>query len=153
MKTKHFIILTFTIGAISFAACEDSITDHMQPVVTNLEIGHEDTIHIGEPLHLDFEVMDNDILDFYQVTIHAENEDGYEHKNTLENMYWDYDTTFTEIHGLRNYIVYHHKIVVPQNIEPTHYHFHLKVADVSGNVTQIERELYATNEENDHDEH
>jgi len=63
------------------------------------------------------------------------------------------DTLFNEISGLRNFSVHQHDIVLPANAITGPYHFHLSVVDQAGNVAEVERELYASDEEGHHDDH
>jgi hypothetical protein len=144
MKTSCLIkaYLMATV-VIVMAACQKSEGDTQIPVISNIEVGHNDTIHIGEGLHLEFEATDNDKLDYYRIIIHAEDT----HKSAL----WAFDSTFTEIRGLRNATVHHHIIAIPNTIAEGHYHFELYVADMSGNTAKHETEVVATTEDDDHD--
>lgn len=152
MKTKVLLVaITLTTGFF-FTSCEKEDTE--KPKITNLEVGHNDTIHVGEGLHLDFYISDNEVFDYYRIVIHAE-EEGHEHKSATEHDHWEIDSTFTEIHGLRANSddplrVHHHNILVPENAELGEYHFHLRVVDKSGNVAEIEKEVILA-EEDDHD--
>ncbi len=136
------------MGTLAFMSCSDE-DDTQKPVVSELEVGHSDTIHIGEAIHLEFEVVDDNLLDYYRVIIHEEDE---HEKSLIEEYSWSYDSTFTEISGLRNYTVHHHDIVVPEEAAEGEYHFHLSVVDEAGNLTEIEKELYATHEEGEEDD-
>ncbi len=147
MKTKtiQFLAIAFIAGLI-FISCEEDNDDNQKPVISNLEVGHNDTIHVGEGIHLDFEVSDNEHLDYYKITIHHEED----HKKFFSETEWEFDSTFTEISGLKNYTVHHHDILVPENAELGEYHFHLSVADEAGNLAEVEKELVMAAEDDHH---
>ncbi len=152
MKKLRLLLSITLVASLIFVSCDDDddTKDTTKPTVTNLEAGHDGEMHIGEGLHLEFDVEDNDVLDYYSVEIHA-GEEGAEEAETG----WKYEEEFDEIHNKRNYTVHHHDIIIPEDIEEGEYHFHLRVIDMSGNVTLIEKHLHATHEEvegdNDHD--
>lgn len=148
MKTIIYVLSTFSV--VYLCSCDEDDKDTQKPVITDLEVGHGDTIHIGEGIHLEFEVEDDGLLDYYRIQIHPENEGE---KSALDELAWEYDSTFTEISGLRNYTVHQHNIEVPEETAEGIYHFHLMVADEAGNVTTFEQELIASHEGSgdDHD--
>lgn len=146
MKTRVFLMVTAVTAGIFLASCEkDEDKDTRKPVISNLIVGHNDTIHAGEGIHLEFGVSDNDQLAHYSIEIHAEEE--HVHKSALEHVHWDFDSTFTEVSGLKNKTVHHHEILVPEKAEPGEYHFHLSVADISGNLAEQEKELIVAEED------
>jgi hypothetical protein len=146
MKNQIISIAILVAATITFTvSCNKETDDTIKPTLTNVEIGHNDTIHAGEGIHMEFEVSDNELLHFYRITIHAEDE----HKSYAHSE-WEFDSTFYEIQGLKNKIVHNHAIIVPENAELGHYHFHLSVSDKAGNVTEIEKELFLSDEENEH---
>lgn len=148
MKTKNLLrILSATLLAVSFFACQEE--DNLKPVITNLEVGHNDSIFAGEAIHLEFEVQDDDLLDYYQIKIHPE----ADHKSATTGTHWELDTVFTDISGLKNYTVHHHVIMVPADSEHGNYHFHLAVVDKSGNVAEEERDLVLTESNGEHEDH
>ncbi len=143
-KTIIYGLSMFTVFFL--ASCSDD-DDSQKPLVSNLEVGHGDTIHIGEGIHLEFDIEDDGLLDYYRIQIHPEN--GHD-KSALGELAWEYDSIFTEISGLRNLTVHHHNIVVPEETAEGAYHFHLMVADKAGNMAAVEREIVATHEEGEH---
>jgi hypothetical protein len=146
MNTKFLLIPLLT--AMAFVACnKEEENDIEKPVVSGLEVGHGDTLHIGEGVHLEFEAVDNEALGYYRIVVHAEGE----HKSTCGHDHWEYDSTFTEnFSGLKNSTVHHHNIMVRDSVEEGHYHFHLTVADEAGNTTNIEKEVLLVEEEGEH---
>lgn len=149
MKLNNVLVFgLFVLSIFALVSCSDDNDDTQKPVVSNLEVGHSDTIHIGEGIHLEFEVEDDNRLDYYRITIHPEED---HEKSAGETLSWTYDSTFTEVSGLRNYTVHQHDIVVPETAEEGDYHFHLAVADQAGNVTEIEKDLVASHEEGEHE--
>ena len=148
MKTKKLLpVLSIIVVAFIAFACNNE--DNLKPVIANLEVGHNDSIFAGEAIHLEFEVSDDDLLDYYQVKIHPEED----HKSASTEIHWELDTVFTEISGLKNYTVHHHEIMVPTDAEHGDYHFHLSVVDKSGNVAEEERDLILTESNGEHEDH
>lgn len=150
MKTKTILTVLITASLLMFSACDEE--ESGKPVVSNLEVGVNDSIHAGNPIHLEFYVEADELLSYYRVIIHSEEEhdedEAEEHEDHKE---WSYDSTFYEIEDLRNYTVHHHAIVVDTTAEEGNYHFHLQVVDQAGNLTLEERELILTHEDLDHD--
>jgi hypothetical protein len=157
MKTRYFLIgIAFTTG-LFFTSCEKD-EDTQKPLITDLEVGHTDTIYVGEGIHLEFYISDNDVFDYYRIKIHAKKEEGHEHKSSIEYVHWDFDSTFTEINGKRGkadepFLVHHHRIMVPENAELGAYYFHLSVADKSGNLAETEKEIVVVVEDDEHHDH
>ncbi len=137
MKTKHFLSMLILITSFTFISCEDK--DNQKPAISNLEVGHSDTIFAGYPVHLEFEATDNDLLSNYRVAIHPEMEGLKSY--ALDLIQWEFDSTFREIDGVKNYTVHHHAIHVPALAATGNYHFHLTVADRSGNTTSAEKDI------------
>lgn len=148
MKALNILIILSIISILVFNSCKDE--DNTKPIVTNLEVGHDDTIYVGGEVHLEFEVEDNDRLDYYTVKIHPAGED---HKSTIEHEEWEFDSTFTEIAGLKNFTVHHHAIVVDTSAETGEYHFDLLVVDEAGNSTSEEKDLIMAEGDKYHNEH
>lgn len=147
MKAKKFLPSLSIIALILIGvACQDE--DNLKPVIANLEVGHNDSIFAGEAIHLEFEVSDDELLDYYQVKIHPEED----HKS-VNTESWEFDSTFTEISDLKNYTVHHHEIMVPVDAAHGNYHFHLSVVDKSGNVAEEERDLTLTESNGEHEDH
>lgn len=139
MKTIFISTVLLIVSLSGLTSCEEK--DNQKPTVSNLEVGNNDTIYAGYPVHLEFEVIDNDLLSHYRVLIHSEAE--HLPKNYQFNpINWEFDSTFQEISGVKNYTVHHHAIYVPADATTGDYHFHLIVADKSGNVTDVDRELF-----------
>lgn len=147
MKTKKLLpVLSLIVTAFIVFACNND--DDLKPVISNLEVGHNDSIFAGEAIHLEFEVSDDELLAYYQVKIHPE----ADHKSAT-TIHWELDTVFTEISGLKNYTVHHHEIMVPADAKHGDYHFHLSVVDKSGNVAEEEKNLILTESNGEHEDH
>lgn len=152
MYPKAFLYLALiAIAGLTFSACsdDDNEKDTQAPVVENLEVGHNDTLHIGEAMHLEFSVTDNDKLSHYRVVMHKEDDHL---KSATTNDFGQIDSTFTEIMGLRNYNVHKDLTGVTSTLSEGYYHFDLSVTDMAGNTTQLERDVYATEEEGGNDD-
>lgn len=152
MKSK---IKLFGIAAtlVFVASCKDENVDEdvTKPVISDLEVGANDTIHAGDGIHLEFYAEDNEALDYYRITIHPEGEE--EHKSLSMDEEFEFDSTFyANFQGLKNTMVHQHEIMVPEHAEEGHYHFHLTVADKAGNTSEEEVEIVLSHEEHEHEE-
>jgi hypothetical protein len=162
MKNIILIAAFTSLAILTFSACEDNEDDQM-PELSNLEVGYHDTIYIGGDVHIEFEVTDNEQLNYYTVKIHPEGEhhdddhEGEEHEG--EEHEWEIDITFNEINGLKNYEVHNHEIEIPEDAPAGEYHFDLLVVDMAGNSLALERDLVLTegegghHDDHDHDDH
>jgi hypothetical protein len=131
------IILLTVVGIIILNSCseDDEIVDETPPTISNLEVGlnNSKTVHQGGELHIEFDAADNEELSRYEVHIHAEE------KSSLAQ--WEFENTWNFEPGLKNTLVHHHEIMVPQDAALGHYHFHLMLVDASGNSTSVETEI------------
>lgn len=148
MKTKNIFSFLIAITLVLIISCEND-KDTQKPTITNLEVGHNDSIHAAEPIHLEFEAEDNEVLDYYRIIIYGE--EHHDHKSATEFIEWDFDSTFyNDFTGLKNATVHHHLINVHDSAKPGAYHFHLTVADKAGNTLSEVKELELTAKD-DHD--
>lgn len=149
-KTKLVGIMATLVFA---ASCKKE--DVTKPVVSDLEVGANDTIHAGDGIHLDFYAEDNEELDYYRIVIHPEDEDEHKSLRMEDDEAFEFDSTFyANFNGLKNATVHHHEIMVPEHAEEGHYHFDLTVADKAGNTTEEEVDLVLSHEDHeDDDEH
>ncbi|WKN44173.1 DUF4625 domain-containing protein [Tunicatimonas pelagia] len=109
MIKRRVVLLSavFATGVI-FASCEeDETVDTQGPAISGLEVGHDGELHVGEDVHLEFTVTDNNLLAYYEIEIHAEGED-HDHGRFAEE-HWEFEQRFTEVDGLRNLDVHHHE--------------------------------------------
>ncbi len=150
MKNIVLIAAFTSLAILTFSACEDN-EDDQKPEVSNLEVGYHDTIYISGDVHIEFEVTDNEELNYYTVKIHPEGE-HHDDDHEGEEHEWEIDTTFTEINGLRNYSVHNHEIEIPDDAPAGDYHFDLLVVDMEGNSLALERDLILTEGEGEHED-
>lgn len=141
MKTVKNILIASVLVLSILSACNEN-EDNEKPVISNLEVGENDTIYAGDGVHMEFTVTDNDQLDYYVVEIHEETE----HEKSIAEAGWEFDSTFVEIKGLKNYTVHHHAIKVPAHAEEGDYHCHIIVSDKTGNTLTVETELFLSQE-------
>lgn len=135
MNINKFSIIAIALFSITLFSCSKDDDDSTAPIVSGLEIGLENSkeLHQGGELHIGFEVSDNEGLDYYTIEIHPEM------KST--NAEWEYENTWYFGGQPKNDMVHHHEIAIADDADLGMYHFHLKVADINGNVTTIEEEV------------
>ena len=62
-QAKTIIYLLSIPSVFYLASCDDD-SDTQKPLVSNLEVGHGDPIHIGEGIHFEFDAEDDGLLDY-----------------------------------------------------------------------------------------
>lgn len=135
MKHLKLTALLLIALAFTFTSCKKDDEDKTPPVVSGLEVGMNNnlTFHQGGDVHIEFEAVDDQELGYYTIEIHPEG-----HKNGSG---WEFYQRWDFEPGLKNVLVHHHEIKVPQDAPLGEYHFHLMVADKAGNTTSIERDI------------
>jgi hypothetical protein len=132
MKYLNLSIIAFALITFLFSSCSKDDDDKTSPIISGLEIGlgNNKELHQGGELHLEFEVSDNEGLAYYTIEIHPEMKSG--------NMQWEYENRWDFEGSPKNDQVHHHEIMVAEDADLGTYHFHLKIADVNGNITSVE---------------
>jgi hypothetical protein len=135
MKYLKLTTILLIATAITFSSCKKDNEDKTPPIVTELEIGLNNsmTFFQGGDVHLEFVATDNEELGYYTVEIHPESDkkiSGWEFYQR-----WDFEP------GLKNVLVHQHEMQVPADATTGAYHFHLMVVDKEGNANSIERDV------------
>ncbi|MDR2809996.1 MAG: DUF4625 domain-containing protein [Tannerellaceae bacterium] len=154
MKTNYSSLIILGLWAIlsfSLASCESG--DTTKPVINLIEPAEGDVLEIGEEVHFEMEVSDNDLLREYKVEIHH-NFDGHNHEATRaeeELVPFFFEQTWSDISGKKNASIHHHDIVIPEDAAPGDYHLEVFCTDASGNEAYIVRNIELSHEGGDHD--
>jgi hypothetical protein len=154
MNTNYISLTTLCLAAIlaiTPVSCESG--DTTKPVINLTEPAEGDILQIGEDVHFEMEVSDNDLLREYKVEIHS-NFDGHSHEATRAGedlVPFYFEQTWSDISGKKNASVHHHDIVIPANAEPGDYHLEVFCTDASGNEAYIVRNIELAYEGGDHD--
>ncbi len=149
MKTKAiFFILVLAVTTV-FTACEKEETP--KPEINNFELGYENnkTVHAGEDLHIDAEIVALGKIDRIQIVIHKHHHE-HEHKSLTALKHaaeWELDTVYTKFSGLKN-TRFHEHIDIPEHAEEGEYAVHFIVIDMEGNTGSIDDELEIKHEHN-----
>jgi hypothetical protein len=139
MKTKHILISIIILISISLFSCEK---DPSPPGISNFELGYDNSkiAYLGDELHIDADIVAEARIDRIEIEMHHEGE----HKKSLTILLhgdeWEFDTIYTKFRGLKN-TSFHEHIDIPVHAETGDYHFHFKVIDMEGNVTELEDEI------------
>jgi hypothetical protein len=147
----HTLLCLSAIFFLSFVSCESG--DTTKPVINLLEPTEGDILVIGEDVHFEMEVSDNDLLREYKVEIHH-NLDGHTHEATRaeeELVPFFFEKTWKDISGKKNATVHHHEILVPEHATPGDYHLEVFCTDASGNEAYLVRNIELAYEGGDHD--
>ncbi|MDR2389473.1 MAG: DUF4625 domain-containing protein [Tannerellaceae bacterium] len=153
-KTNYISLISLCLSAmftLSLASCESG--DTTKPVINLIEPAEGDVLEIGQDVHFEMELSDNDLLREYKVEIHN-NFDNHSHEatraeETLVPFY--FEQTWNDISGKKNAQVHHHDIVIPANAEPGDYHLEVFCTDASGNEAYLVRNIELSYEGGDHD--
>ena len=149
MKTINNILLLATltiVSTLSFVSCEDDKGDTTPPVIRLLSPAEGERLEIGEAIHFEMEVSDNEALGSYKIDIHN-NFNGHEHSHTYsssdddisvtETISFAFQQSWNDISGKRNALVHHHNITIPTNATPGNYHFMVYCTDAAGNESYV----------------
>ncbi len=132
------IILLLTISIFAFCACSDDETiDTQQPTINLIEPADGDSILIGSPngMHFEVDFADNQALSSYKIDIHSAA--GHTHNKSVEALNFTFLKTYTDIDGQRNAHVHHHDIMIPEDTAEGEYHIVVYCLDQAGNEEYV----------------
>lgn len=157
MKKKAlYVFMSLTL--VAFVSCSNDDADTEKPVIENVEPHNGDTLVIGENIHFEADFSDNDKLASYRIEIHH-NFDNHGHKSVVadsaDSIKFSFDSTWTDIAGLRNAHAHHHTIAIPakkgdKSIREGKYHFIIYCLDQAGNMSVLAREVTLSYTEPEH---
>ena len=146
----------FVMAMFVFVSCSDDDDDFPAPLISNLEIGHHNSMigHPGHDLHIDADIVAEGRIESVVIEIHYEGDHHHDHKSGQHDDHdghaWEFEHTWTEFSGLLN-ARFHKHIDIPEDAKTGHYHFHFKVIDQQGKVTEIEEEFELKHGDHDDD--
>ena len=152
MKTRTFFSILCLMAVCSFLAiaCEDE-SDTTKPVIDLIEPAEGDTLHIGEDVHFEMKLSDNEMLKSYKVDIH-DNFTPHTHAASddtdTETEPFTYNHTW-EVTG-KNQLIHHHDIIISENATPGAYHLVVYCTDAAGNEAYVSRNIVLSHEGGDH---
>ncbi|MDR0659050.1 MAG: DUF4625 domain-containing protein [Mediterranea sp.] len=154
MKTKNnflFLVIFSVITFFSlFASCHDD-GDTTKPEIDLIEPEEDAVLQIGDDVHFEMEVSDNEMLSSYKVEIHP-NLDGHTHSRTTRTTDFYFEETWS-LAGKKNAYIDHHEIDIPEGATPGHYHLMVYCTDAAGNEAILTRDIELSHEgEEHHDE-
>lgn len=159
MRTTR-IIIVICMSALSlalFQSCEKKeIADVTKPVIHLIEPAEGDSLLIGDPngVHFDVELSDDVMLKSYKVNIHS-NFNGHTHTaiaTKVATTDFSYNKVWS-LTGQKNAKIHHHEIIIPEDATPGEYHLMVYCTDEAGNESYVAREIILSHdgEEHDHD--
>jgi hypothetical protein len=155
MKKKNFALLCLMALLLFTAnACNDEKGDTQKPSINLIEPENDDVLKIGDDVHFEAELADNQMLKSYKVEIHP-NFDGHSHQAKAENATVDFNFNKEwNLDGRKNASIHHHEIIIPENATPGHYHLLVYCIDEAGNEAHVavNIELSHDAEEHHHDD-
>lgn len=120
-----FYKLSFLVWATLFlVSCEKDDNTHIQlPIISDLEIGHEnDRIgYVDEDLHIEAEIFAPNKIKTVEISI--------SHKNNPNG--WNVNKVYTEFENLKN-TEFHEHLYIPSSALLGKYDFNFKVTDLRG---------------------
>jgi hypothetical protein len=150
--TRYFSICLVAIFALLAAACGDD-SDNTKPVIDLVEPADGDVLQIGDSVHFEMNLSDNEMLHSYKVDIH-DNFDSHSHALSRaddgETTPFSFNRTW-DVSGKKNAHVHHHQIFIPENATPGAYHLVVYCTDEAGNESRVARDIELSHEGEDHD--
>lgn len=163
---KNYLkILIALLTVTAFTACsdDDDSLDSEKPVIMLNDPEEGEVFAIGEDLHFDIELTDNQGLASYKVDIHN-NFDGHTHstlpnnginpinKQEADEEPWSFNQTFQITGNPRTFDAHEH-IQIPEGVAEGEYHLGIIVVDAAGNQEQAFVEIVLGHEhDHDHDD-
>jgi hypothetical protein len=150
MKTNIYISVICLMAAFSFlvVSCEES--DTTKPVINLIEPEDGDSLQIGDDIHFEMELSDNEELKSYKVEIHN-NFDNHGHTragNSEETVAFTFEKTWN-VSG-KNTHVHHHEIFIPENATEGNYHLMVYCTDAAGNESYVAKNVVLSHEAGEH---
>ncbi|WP_165044536.1 DUF4625 domain-containing protein [Dysgonomonas sp. ZJ709] len=149
---KNFLFVLSLFVILGFASCSSDDNDTEKPVISNVEPADGDILVIGEKVHLEMDLSDNEELASYKIDIHN-NFDNHEHSkaSSSDSIAFSFVKTWTDIHGQKNAHVHHHQIEIPKEmmasdgklrpVREGKYHFVIYCLDEVGNESVLSRNV------------
>ncbi len=135
-KFNYFLAIAI---AIIFQACSK---DSEKPVITINEPTNGETFNVGDEIHVDFTITDNDELNQFKIDVHGSH-DGHTH-GKLAEILPAFDTIIIEnVNG--SSVNRHIHIDIPNGIWPGPYHVIIYATDKSGNENMEEVDITIRN--------
>jgi len=153
MKTKNniqfFLIASVVTVLFLFTSCSDN-GDTTPPAINLTSPAQGAVIKVGSELCFEMEVSDNEALKSYKIEIHNNIENPHDHSRATATegtvKYFKYENTWTDIEGLRNKLVHHHEIRIPEDVILGNYHLVVYCTDMAGNESHVARNIVISDE-------
>lgn len=156
MKSKIISLSTaLSASILIFNACSKTDNaDTTKPVINLLEPAQDDTLRIGEEVHLEMNLSDDVMLGSYKIEIHNNfNDHTHGSKAIAETSPFSFNRSWS-LEGKRNATIHHHEIVIPENAQEGKYHLMVYCTDDAGNEAYVARNVVLSHEGgSDHDHH
>ena len=145
MKTTRYLVsVCIAITSLAgFSSCDKENDGDTTPPIIELIDPKEGSVLTfdGEHgIHFEMKLSDNDMLASYKVEIHSNFNNHSHDLRTVATEAFFYNKTW-DVSGLRNTSIHHHEIVVPLSTTPGKYHLLVHCTDVSGNQSNIARNI------------
>jgi len=130
-KLKTFALFLLVVATPLFTSCEDDEDNFEKPVISELELGLDDShlAYIGGDLHIEAEIVAEAKISTITVEIHQE-----------EGSSDEIEVVYDEFEGLKN-TTFHKHVDIPETMIAGEYHCHIIVTDMEGNQTTVEDEI------------
>ncbi|MGV8091242.1 MAG: DUF4625 domain-containing protein [Mangrovibacterium sp.] len=141
MKRTILFLTICLFLAVFITSCDDD-DDKNPPVISNLEIGHDNnkTAYIGSDLHVEAEIYAEAKIASIRITIHPEDEHESSASEASEE-HEELDILYTEGYAGVINTEFHEHIDIPEDFTEGEYHFHLVVTDMDGQQTTEEQAI------------
>ncbi|MEG1617255.1 MAG: DUF4625 domain-containing protein [Bacteroidales bacterium] len=158
MRSSILFKSLFLSAGIAFllnSCTEKEMTDTVKPVINLIEPAQGETLRIGNEVHLEMELSDNEALGAYKIEIHSNFDDhghGSASRAATESVAFSFNRSWT-LAPQKNTLIHHHEIVIPENAMEGKYHLMVFCTDMAGNESYIARNIVLSHEGGEDHEH
>lgn len=156
MKNLKFLIIVL---AVIVAACDKAEVDNTAPIIVVEQPANEQEFHPEDTVSFKCLFTDDVALKSYKIDIHYGG--SHEHKSaSVDEVEWHFEQTWSFDSGLKESLVEHSEIVIPELVEHDglegeikagEYHFGVYCTDMAGNVNQEFIDIVIEHEDHDHE--
>jgi len=142
MKVLLSTICLLFCAFMTVASKKNESSANQGPVITLIAPAEGDIMQIGNAIHFDVDLKDDNILESYRIEIH-DNSDGHSHTKANEGVKYTsiFDKTWSDIAGETYKQVHHHGIVIPKEAKEGNYHFIIYCKNKKGEESSVIRSV------------
>lgn len=153
-KLLKSLVLSAGMLILLNSCSEEKLSDTEKPLINLLEPEENATLRIGNEVHFEMELIDNEALGSYKVEIHP-NFDDHGHgsvSRTATSVDFSFNRSW-KLDPQKNMLIHHHEIIIPEDTTEGRYHLMVFCTDQAGNEAYIARNIILSHEGGEEDSH